>query len=61
MQEGEQLRKISLNCRIGNVIINDQFEWDVNNPENSPEDFAQVIVADLGLSTEFLLPIAHQI
>lgn len=40
MQEGEQLRKISLNCRIGNVIINDQFEWDVNNPENSPEDFA---------------------
>lgn len=59
--DGECIRKISINCRIGNVIITDQFEWDINNPDNSPEDFAAVIVTDLGLSSEFLLPIAHQI
>lgn len=57
--EGEVIRRISINCRIGNVIINDQFEWDINNPENSPEDFAYVIVADLGLGSEFIAPIAQ--
>ena len=59
--EGEFLRRIKLNFRIGNIIINDQFDWDINNPENSPEDFAEVICADMGLSSEFLLPISHAI
>lgn len=59
--EGEHLRKIKLNLRIGNIIITDQFDWDINNPDNSPEDFAEVICVDMGLSTEFRLPIAHSI
>ena len=41
--EGEYIRKIKLNIRIGNIIINDQFDWDVNNSNNVPEDFAEVI------------------
>jgi SWI/SNF-related matrix-associated actin-dependent regulator of chromatin subfamily B protein 1 len=37
MQEGEAIRIIKLNVRIGNIIIRDQFEWDINDPKNSPE------------------------
>ena len=59
--EGEFLRKIELNLIVGNYIITDQFDWDINNPDNSPEDFADVICVDLGLSSEFKLPIAHSI
>jgi SWI/SNF-related matrix-associated actin-dependent regulator of chromatin subfamily B member 1 len=59
--EGEFLRRIKLNIRIGNVIINDQFDWDINNPKNSPEDFAETICADMGLNADFLLPISHSI
>ena len=47
--------------RVGRVIVQDKFEWDINNPDNSPEEFAECICADLGLGDEFMLPIAHQI
>ena len=33
-------------CVNGQVLI-DQFEWDINNPFNSPEDFAHSLTADL--------------
>ena len=39
----------------------DQFEWDINNPSNSPEDFASLITRDLSLSGEFTTAIAHSI
>ena len=61
MPEGEAIRVIKLNVRINNIIIRDQFEWDINDPRNSPEDFAESLCADLGLGSEFMLPIAHQI
>ena len=57
----EQIRIISVNVRIGRVVYKDKFEWDINNPDNSPEDFAECVCADLGLGDEFFLPIAHQI
>jgi len=47
--------------RIGNIVLRDQFEWDINNPHNSPEDFAESLCSDLGLGAEFMLPIAHSI
>jgi len=47
--------------RIGRITVKDQFEWDINNPDNSPEDFAECLCADLGLGNDFVLPIAHQI
>ena len=59
--EGVAIRRIHVNFRLGNLIFDDEFDWDINNPDNSPEDFAAVIVTDLGLSTEFLLPISHSI
>lgn len=55
------LRIIKLNVRVANVVLRDQFEWDIANPANSPEDFAEALVADLGLGSEFLVPVAHQI
>ena len=59
--EGELLKVIQLNVRIGNVVLRDQFEWDINNPHNSPEDFAESLCSDLGLGAEFMLPVAHSI
>lgn len=47
--------------RIGNIVLRDQFEWDINNPNNSPEDFAESLCSDLGLGAEFMLPVAHSI
>jgi SWI/SNF-related matrix-associated actin-dependent regulator of chromatin subfamily B protein 1 len=33
-------------CVNGQVLV-DQFEWDINSPINSPEDFAHSMAADL--------------
>ncbi len=33
----EIIRVIKLNVRIGNIIVRDQFQWDINNPNNYPE------------------------
>ena len=59
--EGEILRVFKLDIRIGEIVVTDQFEWDINNPENKPEEFAINLCADLGLDSEFILPIAHSI
>lgn len=50
---------IKLNITIGSVTLVDQFEWEINNPLNSPEDFARVMARDLSLSGEFTTAIAH--
>lgn len=50
---------IKLNITIGTVTLVDQFEWEINNPINSPEDFARVMAHDLSLSGEFTTAIAH--
>ena len=59
--DGELVKTIRLNVRIGNMVLRDQFEWDINNAHNSPEDFAESLCSDLGLSSEFILPISCQI
>jgi SWI/SNF-related matrix-associated actin-dependent regulator of chromatin subfamily B protein 1 len=33
--------------------LDDQFEWDLDNTNASPEDFAEVYSQDLGLGGEF--------
>jgi len=33
--------------------LDDQFEWDIDNSEASPEQFADVYARDLGLPGEF--------
>jgi len=39
----------------------DRFTWDPNSPLNSPEAFAHMLCADLGLGGEFPTLVAHSI
>jgi SWI/SNF-related matrix-associated actin-dependent regulator of chromatin subfamily B protein 1 len=50
---------IKLNITIGPHTLVDQFEWEINNPLNSPEEFAMCMARDLSLSGEFTTAIAH--
>jgi len=52
---------IKLNIHVGNVSLVDQFEWDIAEPQNSPEEFAQQLCTELGLGGEFLTAIAYSI
>ncbi|KAG9976673.1 SNF5-domain-containing protein, partial [Aureobasidium melanogenum] len=52
---------VKLNITIGHITLVDQFEWDINNPLNSPEEFARQMSLDLSLSGEFTTAIAHSI
>jgi SWI/SNF-related matrix-associated actin-dependent regulator of chromatin subfamily B protein 1 len=52
---------IKLNITIGQHTLVDQFEWEINNPLNAPEEFARQMAADLSLSGEFTTAIAHSI
>lgn len=52
---------IKLNITIGQHTLVDQFEWEINNPLNIPEDFALQMTRDLSLSGEFTTAIAHSI
>lgn len=52
---------IKLNITIGQHTLVDQFEWDINDPHNSPEAFAVHMTNDLSLSGEFTTAIAHSI
>jgi SWI/SNF-related matrix-associated actin-dependent regulator of chromatin subfamily B protein 1 len=52
---------IKLNITIGQHTLVDQFEWEMNNPLNSPEEFARQMARDLSLSGEFTTAIAHSI
>jgi SWI/SNF-related matrix-associated actin-dependent regulator of chromatin subfamily B member 1 len=38
---------------VGNVKLDDQFEWDIANPDASPEQFAEIYTRELGLGGEF--------
>ncbi|KAI5811228.1 hypothetical protein DFH27DRAFT_16703 [Peziza echinospora] len=52
---------IKINITIGAHTLVDQFEWDINNPVNSPEGFAKQMAIDMCLSGEFTTAIAHSI
>ena len=52
---------IKLNITIGQYTLVDQFEWEINNPLNLPENFAWQMARDLSLSGEFVTAIAHSI
>ena len=52
---------IQLNIQVGNISVVDQFEWDLSNPLNCPEQFARQLCADLGLGGEFVTTIAYAI
>jgi len=52
---------IKLDIIIGDQWLKDQFEWDICNRRNNPEEFADKLIEDLGLEPEFKTAIAHSI
>ncbi|KAG6334158.1 hypothetical protein ID866_4924 [Astraeus odoratus] len=50
---------IKLDIIVGSVRLDDQFEWDLENKDASPEQFAEVYAKELGLGGEFKTAIAH--
>ncbi|PPJ59689.1 hypothetical protein CBER1_09040 [Cercospora berteroae] len=60
-KDDEMRIQIKLNITIGRITLIDQFEWDINNPLNSPEEFAQSMAKENALSGEFTTAIAHSI
>lgn len=60
-KDDEMRIMIKLNITIGRITLVDQFEWDINNPLNSPEEFARSMALENALSGEFTTAIAHSI
>lgn len=60
-KDDEMRVQIKLNITIGRITLIDQFEWDINNPLNSPEEFARQMAWENALSGEFTTAIAHTI
>lgn len=60
-KDDEMRIQIKLNITIGRITLIDQFEWDINNPLNSPEEFARLMAWENALSGEFTTAIAHSI
>jgi SNF5 / SMARCB1 / INI1 len=52
---------IRLDITVGTHNLSDQFDWDINNPDNNPERFAAQLCSDLSLSAEFATAVAHSI
>jgi len=52
---------IRLNIHVGNLSLVDQFEWDLSEASNSPEQFATRLCAELGLGGEFVTAVAYSI
>ena len=60
-KDDEMRITIKLNITIGQYTLVDQFEWEINNPSNSAEDFARQMTRDLSLPGEFTTAVAHSI
>lgn len=43
-----------LDITLDAIQLVDQFEWDISDPGNNPETFAEAFAAELGLSGEFV-------
>ena len=46
---------------MGNISLVDQFEWDLSDERNQPEEFAKKLCADLSLGGEFVTAIVYSI
>jgi SWI/SNF-related matrix-associated actin-dependent regulator of chromatin subfamily B protein 1 len=57
----DQRATLKLNIHVGNQSLIDQFEWDMSDERNSPEEFALGLCRDLGLGGEFVSAIAYSI
>lgn len=50
---------IDLSVSLHNQLFQDRFEWDLNQTEITPEEFAKIVVAESALAKEFAPAIAH--
>uniref|UniRef100_A0AC34PX31 Uncharacterized protein n=1 Tax=Panagrolaimus sp. JU765 TaxID=591449 RepID=A0AC34PX31_9BILA len=57
----DQRAQIKLNINVQNENLTDTIEWDIADPENSPEEFATSMCKDLQIGGEFLPAIAYSI
>lgn len=57
----DQRAILKLNIHVGNQSLVDQFEWDMGEERNSPEEFAAKLCAELGLGGEFVSAVAYSI
>lgn len=55
------LHPIVLDICLNDLVLHDQFEWDINSKSNVPEDFAATLRYDLGLPQAFEPKIALSI
>lgn len=58
---GDMRIVIKLDVTVGRHTLKDQFEWDINSSDPTPEQFAEVTIAELGLPPEFGPIISHAI
>ena len=57
----ECLQVLEIEVRVDNLVLRDRFVWDINNFDNSPENFAQMLCADLGLGGDVAASISNAI
>lgn len=60
-KQTDQRVVLKLNIHVGNISLVDQFEWDMSEKNNSPEQFALKLCSELGLGGEFVTAIAYSI
>ncbi|KAI9603655.1 hypothetical protein KEM48_000416 [Puccinia striiformis f. sp. tritici PST-130] len=61
LRDDELRIPINLDIISGNIHLTDRFEWEISELNNSPEEFVEVYVNDLGLAGEFKTAITHSI
>ncbi|ETV74791.1 hypothetical protein, variant [Aphanomyces astaci] len=57
----DRLHPICIHIQIDGLLVQDQFEWNINDDSNSPEHFALVMCRDLQLPAAFHAAIALSI
>merc|ERR1712088_528990 len=60
-EQSDQRVIIKLNIHVGNISLVDQFEWDLSDEHNCPEEFAKKICSDLSLGGEFVTAIVYSV
>jgi len=60
-EQKDQRVVIKLNIHVGNISLVDQFEWDLSEERNSPEEYSRKLCADLGLGGEFSTAVLYSI
>jgi SNF5 / SMARCB1 / INI1 len=57
----ECLQVMEIEVRVDNLVLRDRFVWDINNLDNSPEIFAQMLCSDLGLGGDVAASVSNAI